>query len=97
VIANLIRNAISYTEHGHIAICLDERGVSVKDTGIGIPKEQIQRIFDRYYVGTAGGEGIGLSLVKRICGRYGWNIDIDSQEGSGTLIRLSFLPSQTES
>jgi len=42
---------------------------------------------------TSGNTGIGLSLVRRICGRYGWNIDIDSREGRGTLIRLSFQPS----
>lgn len=93
VLANLILNALTYTERGYISICLDEKGVSVKDTGIGIPREQLQRIFDRYYTGSTGGEGIGLSLVKRICRRYGWNIDIDSREDYGTLIRLSFLPS----
>lgn len=94
VLANLIRNALYYTEQGHVSISLDENGVSVKDTGIGIPKEQIHRIFDRFHVGAAGSGGIGLSLVKRICQRCGWYIDIDSQEGRGTLIRLSFLPSQ---
>jgi signal transduction histidine kinase len=62
----------------------------VKDTGIGISEEQMQRIFDRYYTGPTGGEGIGLSLVKRICRRYGWSIDIESHEGLGTIFRLSF-------
>ncbi len=91
VLANLVRNAISYTEHGRVSICLDEKGVSIKDTGIGIPREQMQRIFDRFFTGSTEGEGIGLSLVKRICRRYGWHIDIDSFEGHGTQIRLSFL------
>ncbi len=89
VLANLIRNAIYYTERGHVTICLDEKGVSVNDTGIGIPKEQMQRVFDRFYTGSTGGEGIGLSLVKRICQRYGWNIDIES-DGQGTRIQLAF-------
>jgi len=88
VLANLIRNAILYTERGHVHVCLDEKGVSVKDTGIGIPGEQIHRIFDRYYTGSTGSEGIGLSLVKRICSRYGWYIDIDSEKDRGTTIRL---------
>ncbi len=91
VLANLIRNALYYTEQGRVSICLDEKGVSVKDTGIGIPKEQLQRVFDRYYTGPTGGEGIGLSLVKRICRRHGWHIDINSFEGHGTQIHLSFL------
>jgi len=90
VLANVIRNAISYTEHGHVSICLDKSGVSVMDTGIGIPVEHIQRIFDRYYTGSAGSGGIGLSLVKRICLRYDWHIDIESLEGHGTTFRLRF-------
>lgn len=90
VLANLIRNAISYTEHGHISISLDEKSVSVTDTGVGISQKQIRRIFERYYTGPAGGEGIGLSLVKRICQRYEWNIDISSHEDHGTTFRLSF-------
>lgn len=90
VVANLIRNALCYTEKGQVLVSLDDNGVSVKDTGIGISKDQIQRIFDHHYTGPSGKEGIGLSLVKRICQRYGWNIDIDSQEGVGTTFRLSF-------
>ena len=64
--------------------------LTVRDTGIGIPQEEIQRVFDRYYSGASGSQGIGLSLVKRICQRYGWRIGIDSSEGQGTLIRLWF-------
>lgn len=90
VLANLVRNALSYTDQGQVSICLNDKGVSVKDTGIGISREQLQRVFDRYYSGSSGGEGIGLSLVKRICQRYGWNINIESREGGGTLIRLLF-------
>ncbi|WP_057957106.1 sensor histidine kinase [endosymbiont of Ridgeia piscesae] len=90
VLANLIRNAIAYTDRGQVHVSLDGAGISVKDTGIGISEEQMQRIFDRYYTGPTGGEGIGLSLVKRICRRYGWSIDIESHEGLGTIFRLSF-------
>ncbi|MCW8928760.1 MAG: HAMP domain-containing histidine kinase [Gammaproteobacteria bacterium] len=88
VIANLIRNALYYTEHGQVSICLNEQGVSVMDTGIGMSEKQIQRIFDRYYSESTTGEGIGLSLVKRICQRYGWKIDIESHEGEGTIFQL---------
>jgi len=92
VLANLVRNALSYTEQGSVIVSLDEKGVSVRDTGIGIPQEKMLRVFDRFYTGSGGGEGIGLSLVKRICRRYDWNIDIDSREGCGTSISLSFSP-----
>jgi len=90
VLANLIRNAISYTEHGNVYVILDNKGVSIKDTGIGISKKQMQNVFDRYYTGTDGGEGIGLSLVKRICQKYEWNIDIESTEGHGSTFKLLF-------
>lgn len=96
VLANLVRNAVNYTEQGYVAVCLDELGVTVQDTGIGIPPESMQRIFERYYSAGASGEGIGLSLVKRICQRYGWEITIDSREGQGTLIRLLFQPASAE-
>jgi signal transduction histidine kinase len=90
VLANLFRNALAHSERGTVSVLLDDHGVSIKDTGTGIPGEQIQRIFDRYYSRSTGGEGIGLSLVERICRRYGWRIDIDSHEGRGTIFRLSF-------
>ncbi|HKK14766.1 MAG TPA: ATP-binding protein, partial [Gammaproteobacteria bacterium] len=49
------------------------------------------QIFDRYYRGASSkGAGIGLALVKRICDRYGWHITIDSAEGQGATVRLSF-------
>ncbi len=89
VLANLIRNAASYTERGRVCIGLQENCVVVEDTGVGIAPEQLQRVFDRYYSGQSGGEGIGLSLVKRICQRYGWHIEIDSS-GQGTRIQLVF-------
>jgi signal transduction histidine kinase len=50
-------------------------------------------VFQRYYKGSASqGSGIGLSLVKRICDRYGWEIAIESREGEGTSARLVFAP-----
>jgi signal transduction histidine kinase len=92
VLANLLRNALSHTSQGTVYIRLDEHGMQIEDTGSGIPREQIQRIFDRFYTGTAGGSGLGLSLVKRICQRYGWKIDFASREGQGTVFRLLFPP-----
>ena len=94
VLANLIRNAIYYTEQGQVKIHLEQDGVTVEDTGIGIPAEHQQNIFERFYSTAQGGEGIGLSLVKRICLLYGWVIKISSQEGQGTRICLSFQSGQ---
>jgi signal transduction histidine kinase len=52
---------------------------------------ELVRVFERHYRGSEqGGAGIGLSLVKRICQRYNWTIDISSKAGVGTMIRMAF-------
>jgi signal transduction histidine kinase len=91
VVANLIRNAFAYTESGTVSISLDDDRLTVADTGPGIREEEIGRVFQRHFKGAAStGAGIGLSLVKRICDRYGWQIRIDSTEGRGTTAQLIF-------
>jgi len=89
VLGNLIRNACTYTESGEIHIELDADRVTVRDTGIGIPGGELGQVFERHYRGsTSKGSGIGLSLVKRICERYGWSITIQSEEGKGATAQL---------
>lgn len=91
VFANLIRNAFSYTDQGEVRIRLDADRVVVEDTGAGIRAEELGRVFQRYYKGsTSRGAGIGLSLVKRVCDRHGWEISIESREGQGTTARFVF-------
>jgi signal transduction histidine kinase len=89
VVANLIRNAFAYTESGKVAIVLNGNTLTVTDTGRGIPEEEIGKIFQRQFKGSGStGSGIGLSLVKRICDRYGWETHIESGLGHGTSARL---------
>ena len=91
VVANLIRNAFTYTPSGSVTISLDENSLTISDTGSGITEGEIGRIFERYAKGAdSKGIGIGLSLVKRICDRYGWVIEIKSIVGRGTDARLIF-------
>ncbi len=89
VLANLIRNAFSYTRKGRVQITLDDNGIAVTDTGEGIPSEQLDEVFKPFY-SAQGGEGIGLSLVRRICQNYGWKVSLDSKVGQGTCFRLDF-------
>ena len=89
VLANLVRNAFSYTRKGRVQIKLDEKGISVLDTGEGIPADQINEVFEPFY-SAQGGEGIGLSLVRRICRHYRWEVSLDSKVGQGTCFRLEF-------
>jgi len=94
VVANLIRNAFAYTDSGKVSIALRDDTLSVTDTGPGIPEEEIGKIFQRQFKGSGStGSGIGLSLVKRICDRYGWEAVIESSLGHGTSARLIFAKS----
>lgn len=95
VVANLIRNAFTYTPSGLVSITVKEHCLTVTDTGTGIHSEEIGKVFQRHFKGAAStGSGIGLSLVKRICDRYGWETIIDSTEGKGTSARLIFSAHQ---
>lgn len=92
VVSNLIRNAIHHTREGQVAVQLHSDRLVVTDTGEGIPKENLKHIFKHYYRGgTSTGYGIGLSLVRRICDLYAWDILLDSVPGQGTTAQLLFL------
>lgn len=88
---NLLRNAVFHTRQGHIRLRLYADRLVVSDTGIGMTPKELARAYDRHYKGKASaGFGVGLSLVKRICERYGWQVQIDSHPGEGTTVTLSF-------
>lgn len=91
--SNLLSNAIKYNRHGgKIELKLNAKEFLISDNGIGIKKEQQNRIFDRFYRANEyeGGFGIGLDIVKRVCQRYKIDIKISSVENSFTTIRLKF-------
>ncbi len=91
VIGNLIRNALFNTKSGVVLIRLEAERLIVRDTGVGMRPEELARALERYYKGAlSAGAGVGLSLVKRICDRYGWRISLDSQEGQGTTAQIDF-------
>ena len=93
VFVNLIDNAIKYTEKGGITVSLLQRNghvlIEIQDTGIGIPREHLSRIFERFYVVDAsrskqlGGTGLGLSIVKHIILLHSGTIDVESTPGKG--------------
>ncbi|MDO8989961.1 MAG: HAMP domain-containing sensor histidine kinase [Sideroxyarcus sp.] len=91
VIGNLIRNALFHTKSGSVLLRLDAQRLIVQDTGAGMRPEELARALERYYKGaSSAGAGVGLSLVKRICDRYGWRISLDSTEGRGTTAEIDF-------
>lgn len=94
VIANLLRNALHYTENGRVRLVVSSENIRVEDTGIGVPEQQRQAIFKPYVrcdQQRGEGLGLGLSLVKRICERQGWQVSLsDGPAGGSTFgIRLS--------
>jgi signal transduction histidine kinase len=91
VIGNLIRNALFNTKSGVVTLRLEAQRLTVQDTGVGMRPEELARALERYYKGASStGAGVGLSLVKRICDRYGWRISLESQEGKGTTASIDF-------
>ncbi|MCX7165351.1 MAG: HAMP domain-containing sensor histidine kinase [Rhodocyclales bacterium] len=91
VIANLVHNAVAHTRDGQIAVGLDQGALTVRDTGSGIRGEELGHVFEPYYRGPdSSGAGIGLFLVKRICDRLGWQIDLQSHRVVGTTVTLRF-------
>jgi len=94
VVSNLIRNAFAYTPSGSVEIIIEACSLTVNDTGVGIHSEEIGKVFQRHFKGSgSAGSGIGLSLVKRICDRYGWETIMESTEGKGTSAQLIFCGS----
>ncbi len=100
---NLIENAIKYTEKGTVTVlCKNQERyleIAVSDTGIGIPTDSIDRIFERFYrvdkgrSRKAGGTGLGLSIVKHIMILYDGRVNVISKEGEGTTFVIN-LPYQ---
>lgn len=77
---------------GTIKIMVKEHTITIKDSGIGIPKEHQAEIYERFYRATnqVGGFGLGLNIVHKICMAYGIGIDFKSKVGEGTKFILSF-------
>ena len=99
VIDNLIANSMRYTDQGHIRIKVlrrdNELVFSIIDTGIGISRKSIDRIFERFYRADKardrrkGGTGLGLAISKHIIEAHGSNIYVDSLEGKGSTFSFS--------
>ena len=102
VIINIITNAIKYNKpQGAIYITGGTEGekvfLRVEDTGIGVPKEDLKRLFERFYrvdkarSRESGGTGLGLAIAKQIVESHGGSIGFDSEYGKGSVVTL-YLP-----
>jgi signal transduction histidine kinase len=96
VLANLLSNALKFTEQGHVALSVAPRGhevcFSVTDTGVGIPDTDRDAVFDRFRQVKAGdrrGIGLGLYIAKCIVEAHGGRIWAEANEGGGTAVRFT--------
>jgi two-component system sensor histidine kinase SenX3 len=102
-VSNLVENAVTYSpEESRVAVMAersdDDVRITVADHGIGIPGDEIDRIFERFYrvdparARTTGGTGLGLSIVKHVAASNGGSVEVWSEPGSGSTFTL-VLPS----
>jgi len=102
LLLNLLDNAIKYTpEYGHVYVASERQNgfvkVEVRDTGVGIPRNELKKVFDRFYrVDKArsremGGSGLGLAIAKWIVELHRGHIEVESEPGKGSTFTV-YLP-----
>lgn len=106
VAVNIIENAIKYTDEGHVNVTVtDEEDwalITVSDTGIGIPEESVEHLFERFYrvdkarSRSTGGTGLGLSITEKIVTLHGGSITVKSKLGEGSRFTVSLPVKQQD-
>jgi len=95
-LGNLIGNAIRYTSEGEVRVQVRAGEVRILDTGPGIEEAELPRVFDRHFrgrqAGGTKGSGLGLSIVKRLCDLYGWQISFANRGSGGLCVSVRFFP-----
>ncbi|MDR6224467.1 signal transduction histidine kinase [Desmospora profundinema] len=102
MVNQLVTNAVKYSSGTGETVTFSSyhRGknqvLEIRDHGVGIPKQDRDRVFDPYYTGENGrrfseSTGMGLYLVREVCERLGHGVELDSEKGKGTTVRLVFF------
>lgn len=95
VMGNLLRNALHYTDQGFIRLSLTTTGFMVEDSGVGIPEEKREAMFEPFVRGNekrGEGLGLGLSLVQRICENQGWTVSLSTMDPNGCHFEVELNP-----
>ncbi|MFY0594867.1 MAG: PAS-domain containing protein [Cognatishimia sp.] len=101
VLINIVGNAIKFTETGGVSISAQDHGakviVTVQDTGCGIPKEQLDEVFQKFSqvdsstTRRVGGTGLGMAISKKIIEMHGGDISVESEVGEGSTFRFTLM------
>src|SRR5690606_15246839 len=92
ILEQLVRNACTFTPEGRIDVVVQDDRVEVRDTGVGMDRDVLERVFKPFYRADqyVGGRGLGLAVVRRLASRFGWTVAIDSAPGQGTTVTVGF-------
>lgn len=91
ILSNILTNAITYTGTGTVNVLAKDNRVTIWDTGKGIPTEIIDEVTEPYVRGASGnGFGLGLSIVKSLCCRFGWKLSIRNRLSTGAVVTVHF-------
>jgi signal transduction histidine kinase len=106
VLTHLVHNAVKFTEAGTVTVRAEERSgavvVEVIDTGVGIDPSFLPSVFDEFAQGSTGydrsheGNGLGLTVAKRLVEHMGGTIEVDSTPGEGTCVTVRLPPANPE-
>ncbi len=89
VLTNILNNAINFTQGGTISIKAAQSMITIMDTGEGISHDLIKNMSTPYTKGkNSSGFGLGLSIVKRLCNRFGWEVCISARKNGGTSVSV---------
>ena len=98
VLINVVNNAVKYTNNGHIKMILEKEDeqpkITIEDTGIGIRKDKIAYLFNKFYTANdygnaTSGAGLGLNIVKNIIDMHGGRVKVESEENKGTKVIIN--------
>ncbi|MFL6591497.1 MAG: sensor histidine kinase [Luteimonas sp.] len=93
MLGNLLANACVFTERGRVEVTVSDDRIVVRDTGIGMSPETLQRAFDPFFRGdqaNPAGRGMGLSIVRQLGERFHWPVQLESVLGQGTTATVRF-------
>ena len=93
LLGNLLSNAIRHTHQGQITVLIKHNSLTIEDTGEGFSTEILQKLGEPYLSGSRG-SGLGLSIVKRICQQFDWQLEIDSSPGKGSCVKVIFIDTE---